>query len=62
MEESKSSIDETKSQEISSFVYATNISVVIILCLCVAAYLMVENNLRISNSFCLGISYNGNFM
>ena len=42
MEDSNPNANEPKSQEISSFVYATNISVVIILCLCIVAYFIVE--------------------
>lgn len=62
MEESQSNINEIKSPEINSFVYATNICVVIILCLCVATYFVVENNLQISNSVCREISHNANLL
>lgn len=58
MEESNPNIKESKLQEINRLIYITNISVLIILCLCVAAYFIVENNFKINNSVCLGISHN----
>ncbi len=62
MEESNPNTNESNSPEINTFVYATNISVVIILCLCVVAYFIVENNLRINNSACTKISTNANLL
>ena len=62
MEESNQNINKPKSSEINSLVCATNISVVIILCLCVAAYLIVEKNISISNSVCTNIVNNSKLL
>lgn len=62
MEDSKSNLDKSKSQEINSFVYATNVSVVIILCLCVAAYFIVEKNISINSIACTNIFDNSKLL
>ena len=63
MEKNKQDTDKSESQEILHLVYATNISVVIILCLCATAYFIVEKRIQLNTTkVCLNISHNSDLL